>query len=415
MSESIVFPIDIPTLALSRGIVQMMLGGLLLYLGSRHEEVHGAGWWAAGFFLNGVSLFVFPLRVPPAWDQALTVLNHMSIGASSVCFLVGFWIFGEQQRRPWILAMLLLFPILSLLIWEWLWPNARWRVLFTASGQALFLFALQFSLRRSPRSELAQIYRRLRYVVFAYILVFVWSYINVFDLLPTSARHQSDYHRTLFSVGSLLFMLSLAVGCLALQFGMLAARNADLAMVDWLTGLLNRRGFFRAVREQAAISADGAAERWVIALDVDQFKQINDRHGHAAGDRVLQALAQQLRDLAQTVSQTPAIIARVGGEEFLIVLDESDREKALGLAERIRARCADAPLHAEDGKTVRFTVSAGLCPVATGQSLEQALLRADDALYSAKRNGRNQVIIAGEPLPVNLPDPPAAEIQPLAR
>ena len=397
MSDPIIFPIDIPTLALSRGIVQMMLGGLLLYLGSRHQEVHGAGWWAAGFFLNGVSLFVFPLRVPPAWDQALTVLNHMTIGASSVCFLVGFWIFGEQQRRPWILALLLLFPAVSLLVWEWLWPNARWRVLFTASGQALFLLALQASLSRAPRPELARMYRRLRYVVFAYILVFVWSYINVFDLLPTSARHQSDYHRTLFSVGSLLFMLAMAVGCLALQFGLLAARNADLAMVDWLTGLLNRRGFFHAAGEQAALLAEGMSRRWVIALDVDQFKQINDRHGHAAGDRVLQVLARQLHTLAQTAGKEPAIVARMGGEEFVLVPAQASRQQAVELAEQIRAGCAEAQIPSDNGQTLRFTVSIGICPVASGQSLEQALLRADDALYLAKRNGRNQIAIATDP------------------
>ena len=71
---------------------------------------------------------------------------------------------------------------------------------------------------------------------------------NIAELLPTSARLAAGYHRTLFSVVSLLFMLSLAVACLALQFALLAARNADLAMVDWLTGLLNRRGFFRPRR-----------------------------------------------------------------------------------------------------------------------------------------------------------------------
>ena len=110
----------------------------------------------------------------------------------------------------------------------------------------------------------------------------VWSYVVIAELLPTSARLDIGYHRALFSVASLLFMLSLAVACLALQFALLAARNEDLAMVDWVTGLLNRRGFFRAAEHADGwrSRADGMAS--VIVLDIDHFKRINDQHGHEA-------------------------------------------------------------------------------------------------------------------------------------
>ncbi|MCB1577547.1 MAG: hypothetical protein KDI81_09460, partial [Xanthomonadales bacterium] len=75
----VVLPIDIPTLALSRGLVQMMLGGLLLYLGSRDEAAGAARFWALGFLLNGLSLFIFPLQIPQAWEQTRTVLNHLTL------------------------------------------------------------------------------------------------------------------------------------------------------------------------------------------------------------------------------------------------------------------------------------------------------------------------------------------------
>jgi hypothetical protein len=246
MHEFVILPVDISTLAFSRGCMQMMLGGLLLYLGNRDEGSNAARWWAIGFFLNGVSLFVYPIEVPPSWERPRTELNHLALGASTVAFLLGFWIFGRQPRRVWLLALLMAIPLISLIVWELIWPNSRLRILCTATGQAMFLILLQQSLRRAPRTELAQIYRRLRFVAIAYLLIVVWSYASIAELLPTTPVLTLGYHRAFFSVSSLLFMLSLAVGCLALQFASQAARNADLAMIDWQTGLLNRRGFFGA-------------------------------------------------------------------------------------------------------------------------------------------------------------------------
>ncbi|SFN41639.1 GGDEF domain-containing protein [Dokdonella immobilis] len=388
----VVLPIDIPTLALSRGLVQMMLGGLLLYLGSRDETASAARLWALGFLLNGLSLFIFPLQIPPGWEQTRTILNHLTLGASSVFFLLGFWMFGDQPRRIWILVLMLAIPIGSLLAWEVLWPNARLRVLCTASGQALFLLALQHSLGSAPRSEIAQICRRLRYVVLAYLLVVIWSYASLADVLPTSAKLDTSYHRSFFSVASLLFMLSMAVGCLALQFALLAARNADLAMVDWQTGLLNRRGFFGAANRDVRLRPEREAPAGVIALDIDHFKRINDEYGHAAGDRVLEALGKSLREL----SDPGSLVARMGGEEFCIVLPAASQHEARILAERIRAHCRQTPVATEDRRRIDFTVSAGVSETRPQQSLELAIARADEALYYAKRNGRDQVVLGTE-------------------
>jgi diguanylate cyclase (GGDEF)-like protein len=393
MTDFVIMPIDIPTLALSRGMVQMMMGGLLLYLGRRDEYAGGATLWAIGFLLNGVSLFVFPIQIPPAWEQPRTVVNHLALGASTMFFLLGFWSFGGQKRKVWILALLIVIPLASLLAWEILWPNARLRILCTASGQVLFLVALQQSLRLAPRNELDQICRRLRIVVIAYLAVVVWSYASIAELLPTTAHLDLGYHRSLFSVASLLFMLSLAVGCLALQFGSIAARNGDLAMVDWQTGLLNRRGFFEAINRIESTQTDPDNPASVIALDIDHFKSINDRHGHALGDRVLQTVGKHLREL----TGADQLVSRMGGEEFCIILPQSPLASATMLAETIRSHCAESAVATEDGQTVRFTMSAGVCEGGPSQSLERTLIAADKALYEAKRSGRNRVAV-GDPL-----------------
>lgn len=370
--------------------MQMMLGGLLLYLGSR-SDIRGARAWAAAFVLNGISLFVFAIVVPEAWLPQITTINHLTLGASGVCFLIGFWDFGRQRQRNWILILLLLIPLLSLLAWEVLWPNSRMRVLSTASGYALFLMALQHSLGLAPRVELAQIYRRLRYVVWLYLLIYIWAYASIADLLPTTARTDASYHKTFFSMASLMFMLSLAVGCLALQFGLLAARNGDLAMEDWLTGLLNRRGFFRGIGRDARLQLGRCNAAAVIMLDIDHFKHINDRYGHAFGDSVLQTLADVMRELMAPGQ----LVARMGGEEFCIVIPDAHLAAATLFAQRIRARFADIALTSDSNEKVRFTLSAGVSEALPEQSLESAIAQADAALYQAKRGGRDQVVSSG--------------------
>ncbi len=388
MTDSLLVPIDIQTLALSRGLMQLMLAGLLVYVAGGQEHDRGARLWAAGFLLNGASLFLFSLRTEGVWLSAVAIGNHMTLGAASACFLLGFWAFGGQRARPWLAALMIAIPAAGLLAWEIAWPNARMRVLTTAFGQAVFLLALQASLRHPPRHEIERIYRGLRVLVLVYAAILVWSYATIAGLLPTSPRIDLGYHRVQFSVASLLFMLSLAVACLALQFALLAARNEDLAMVDWLTGLLNRRGFFRAAEH-----ADGWRSRVdgvgsVIVLDIDHFKRINDAHGHAAGDRVLQAFGDRLQELAAPSD----LVARMGGEEFCIAMPGARLEQAVARAEAILAHCRNLSVPAADGRTIRFTVSAGVCEATPTQSLDDALAHADIAMYAAKRDGRDRTV-----------------------
>ncbi|MEO7916245.1 MAG: GGDEF domain-containing protein [Dokdonella sp.] len=384
--------LDIPTLTLSRALVQVVLAGLLIYVGSRQERDDSARFWAMGLFLNGVALLFFLITPTPDWEHFITAANHLALAASGACFLVGFWHFAAQPSNRWLIALLIVIPMVGLLTWDIIWPNTRMRILFSAVGQVVFLLALQNSLKWHPRVEIAAIYRRLRVIVVAYLMVFVWSYANLAHLLPASAELSGIYHRAVFSFSSLLLALALAVGCLALQFALLAAKESDRAMTDWLTGLLNRRGFFRALREVEQRFATEASGASVIVIDIDQFKAINDRFGHSTGDRALEALAELLR--AQTNNEN--LVARTGGEEFCIVTPGADTPAAMALAESILVACRRIDLSANDGQPVPFTISAGVCDVGVGASFDEALIRADNALYVAKREGRNRVQLCAE-------------------
>ena len=154
-----------------------------------------------------------------------------------------------------------------------------------------------------------------------------------------------------------------------------------MATTDPLSGLLNRRAFFEKAKEACA-NADGSMS--AIMIDADNFKRINDDFGHGVGDDVI-------RSIAAEVLGESGIVGRLGGEEFAIVLQQQTLAQAIAMAERLRASFAELRL-ATIEKPVRFTCSFGVSERRGGESIDELLRRADVALYSAKRAGRNCVV-----------------------
>ncbi|PWF44748.1 GGDEF domain-containing protein [Massilia glaciei] len=173
----------------------------------------------------------------------------------------------------------------------------------------------------------------------------------------------------------------------------LEARNAalleqieQLAMSDPLTGLPNRRAFEAQAAHVAARARRSGAPVAVAIADIDHFKEVNDRYGHVVGDAVLAAVAKAVIG----ASRTTDVVARVGGEEFGLMLPDTDAERARFVAERIRQRVSALAISTPNGDRIQVTVSIGLAPLVQ-EGFEVALTRADAALYLAKRGGRNRV------------------------
>lgn len=159
-----------------------------------------------------------------------------------------------------------------------------------------------------------------------------------------------------------------------------------LAVTDELTGLRNRRSFEERLTMEFAMARRRRRELSVLLIDVDDFKAINDRWGHAAGDEVLRRLGTILR----TTVRLPDLPARYGGEEFIVLLPESSEDSAMGLARRVMQRVAD-----EDWVNETLTISVGMASM--NESMEngfQLVQLADEALYAAKRAGKNCVIVS---------------------
>ncbi|WP_200762691.1 diguanylate cyclase [Nitrosophilus alvini] len=170
---------------------------------------------------------------------------------------------------------------------------------------------------------------------------------------------------------------------IALQDELKVARSE--AEVDFLTGLLNRRRFERAILELLNDLQTRNYPFSLVIIDLDDFKQINDTYGHPVGDTVLKEMAMILK----TFLRANAIAARIGGEEFAVILPGSELEQAVHIAERLRRAVENRTFQ---GLELKTTASFGVTEAKKSDTLEEIFERADKALYEAKKTGKNRVV-----------------------
>lgn len=165
-----------------------------------------------------------------------------------------------------------------------------------------------------------------------------------------------------------------------------------LAMIDPLTGVLNRRSFFALAEQEVSRCRRHPGELAVIMLDIDHFKQVNDNFGHQAGDEVLRLIA----SVFNAALRDNDVIGRLGGEEFACILPATPFEQAMMVAERLRGMVGGEPTRLASGIDIRVTISLGIATLRSDDAnLAAVLSRADAALYDAKQTGRNRTRFAG--------------------
>ena len=253
--------------------------------------------------------------------------------------------------------------------------------IFANLGMALLmaLCAHEYWTGRSE-SRLPMVSNAALYAVSAISFV-LCAAVLTFEQRWTLTAQPRNWAEDINSVVLIVGITGIGAISLTLNQSRWARHHRREAMTDSLTGLLNRRALFAAMD---APLAPGAA---VIMFDLDHFKSINDQLGHAAGDAVLAGFAALLR----TELNSDDVAARIGGEEFCVVLCDLSKRSAAGVAERVRAGFEAARFPTDRG-AAETTLSAGVAISGIdGESFETVLKRADDALYAAKSAGRNRV------------------------
>lgn len=256
----------------------------------------------------------------------------------------------------------------------------------------------------SPRSD------RLRRVVLALglprataaLVMFVWvvSLAITFVVIRLAGQGSLGLGMVIASACVLLLGPVVGYGVLRLIFQLEASRQriAELAVTDELTGCYNRRHFMERAELEWLRSRRHQMPLALILLDADDFKQVNDTHGHQCGDHLLREMALQCRASLRGTD----VLARFGGEELIVLLPQTDLAGALAIAERIRHQVQALAVQWQ-GQAVTATVSLGVAALHASHASVDALIRdADQALYEAKRAGRNRV--RGAPVQELLPE-----------
>lgn len=218
------------------------------------------------------------------------------------------------------------------------------------------------------------------------------------DLVTGMEAGADDYLVKPFSSGELRARLRAAERMARLQQQLRdeGKRSAALALTDELTGLPNRRAVLQRLDEEMERTGREGRPLSVILVDLDRFKRVNDGFGHGAGDEVLVEFARRLRSKVRSYD----VVARIGGDEFLVLLPGVPQHDAVSIAERLRDAVASAHFGADGGRAHGVTASFGVALLVAGASESGLLADADAALYLAKNNGGNQVSVptsAGDP------------------
>lgn len=341
-------------------------------------------YFAAAFLLYSVGVLSQVLHFPP--DPGPSALVSIAFYAvAGVCIVEGLLRRSGLRTPGWFAAAV---PALMVAATAWFFYAER-NVLIRAYLQN-FGFGLVFlctawwlrDLRRGPGIDR-----------FLFWLVLLFG-LHFFPRTMLSLGLRASDPVAAFQTAPFWYVLQLSLSLFGVVFGLtlLAATGFDLmtrlrqeGSTDPLTGLPNRRGFEEAGRPRLAVGRVGA----VILLDLDEFKRINDGFGHAAGDAVLEGVADLLRDSLRPRE----VAARLGGEEFVVLLEERSLRDAQARAEQLR-RAIEAARFAPLPPSRAVTASLGVARAAADEALWDLVARADGALYEAKRGGRNRTCVA---------------------
>src|SRR3954469_70444 len=379
---------EVNTLFLLTIDVEAILGLLLLLVWVQTNRVHAVAWWASAHLMRAISVMLYGLYG--------SVPDFLSIDLSNVLLFSSFgvtWngarVFNGREALPgsliagagvWLLASQ----------WPGFEAGSEVRAQLSALIIATYTWLTAHEFWRARNEPLVSRWP-------AIVLFFTHGTMFLLRTPLNSVLHGKESDTVLSSAWLSVLSLEAFLMTIATAFILLAMskertelRHKTAAMTDPLTGLLNRRAFLQDA--ESLLQQQVARERpiAVLLIDLDHFKSINDRFGHAVGDKVLQIFARTMRaGLRQS-----DLVGRLGGEEFTVVLADASVDNAYLVADRLRRTFA-VNAAVVDGEALHATASVGVSVIVDPrQDLAKLITLADQALYLAKARGRNRVEVA---------------------
>jgi len=381
--------LDVNTLFMVTTYVEAILGLLLLFAWAQNTAIHPVAWWGFAHLIRAGSVMLFGMYGAAPDLITIDLANALLFTAFAVTW-TGARVFDGRPVEPvylvtgavlWLLLCRL--PVLT--------DAVDTRSLIASGIITTYTWLTAYEFWRGRNEQLVSRWPAI-FMLFAHGALFLLRtpLASVLPWSPTGNNMFGSVWLTVLSFEALLFTISIAFILLAMAKERTELRHRTAAMVDPLTGIANRRAFLQDAAQLAKRHSANPHPTAVLLIDLDHFKSINDRFGHALGDRVLELFTEGARMSIRSAD----LIGRLGGEEFAAVLYDTSRDKAVAVAERMRETFAQIAQDV-DGRPVCATVSIGLVHCETPVlDVPELLAQADQALYYAKERGRNRVEIA---------------------
>jgi diguanylate cyclase (GGDEF)-like protein len=381
-------PLDVRTLLVIATWMAALLGMFLLLAWISDRTSRALAWWSTAYIIGGSAVASWisgqGAGIPVA-KEVPSALLFLALGM----IWTGARLFYGRTVRPLALVAGAVIWLVAVR-WPMFAEGSSGRLLLSSIGISSYTFLTAVEVWRERR---ARPYPRWQATVVPLLHASVFLCPVVLPaIMPwaVGARASSAW-LTALTLATLLYAVGTAFLILALVQDRRIRIHRDAASLDPLTGLFNRRAFMQSAQHLIAKGARSVQPVTVLMFDLDHFKSINDRFGHAIGDDALRLFA----DTASGCMRVGDVIGRLGGEEFAAVVP-GDGDVASGIAERIRMAFQTAAVELS-GHAVNGTVSVGAAWTVDDVHVDKVLAVADAALYRAKAAGRNQLVLADEP------------------
>lgn len=382
--------IDLRTLSLTLILFSALFGiGMFLY-GRAHNSFVGIKLMGLGYIFIGIGHFLLGMR-DVLNDFTTIVFANPILCLGAILIYRGLLDFLDIAAKLEYHVSLLLIPLFAGLLYYYKFqePDINTRIILFSLFYSIICFIPTFSIWKHYKKHSS---------VQIHILFYMFLIMGFFHLFRALWTSFEDQHLNFMDAGlihsmtvivSELLVIMTAFITIWMASDKLQTKLSIMARTDSLTQLYNRRTFEENCDVEFSRASRINSPFSIIICDLDLFKNINDKHGHPMGDEVLKVFADTLRNNVRTHD----VVARFGGEEFVILLPETGSNRSIVVAENIRKKAHSSFIRTQDGSNILFSASFGVSHFDDDNDWMSVLKRADKALYAAKQNGRNRVVV----------------------
>ena len=385
--------IDLRTLSFVLMLVTALMASVMFVIWKTQKTYPGVGYWTIANLVAAIAFLLIALR--GSWPEFISVVAGSTLAVASLAIAYeGNRRFRELAPNYGVSVGITAANAVVLIFFTYLVPDIFARIAVVSAALVVIAFACFriFWSAPQPRDHTLP-YRIVSVTYLAFAAVMAGRVIATYAFSDLAEFYTPDWIQSVFFMSFIVFAIIWTFNYVILNNERLQTelRGAEaelvkLATTDYLTGLANNRAFFEFAEGEMKRSRRHRFPMTLVVFDLDHFKVVNDTYGHAAGDLALKSVA----DLCRKIIRQNDLVARIGGEEFAMVLTHADLARGRVVAENFRAALEHLEIDHE-GVRIPVTASFGVAELRPSDSVSSLLGRADENLYRAKSEGRNRI------------------------